>query len=160
MRKKFKKKCNKSKTETKMKNLPNRRYNSWENIRSPRYQRRRRNSGNKQNQRQYFHLVIHHWIRSQRNPSIRYSNLHIGFYSEEAIEVDGFNYPPSIIISPNQILNWELRSMDEVTIEHFKIIEVVFPPPTYLIIGCTKPDKFPPEIRKYLDEVHGNYDIL
>ena len=35
-----------------------------------------------------------------------HSNLHIGFYSEEAIEVDSFNYPPSIIITPHQILNW------------------------------------------------------
>ena len=50
--------------------------------------------------------------------------------------------------------------MDEVKLEHFKIIEMVDPFPTYIVIGCKNPGKFPIEIQKYLSEKHGNYDIV
>lgn len=78
-------------------------------------------------------------IANQRNIIVNASVVQVSAISKESIEVDGFPYPPSIILLPNQILNWEIKDMIQVKPEHLKIIEILAPPPTYVILGCERP---------------------
>jgi len=56
-------------------------------------------------------------------------------------------YPPSMIIFPQQMLVWEVPSLEQLKIEDFLILKYVHPKPTYVIVGVNNPDKFPNHIR-------------
>lgn len=56
-------------------------------------------------------------------------------------------YPPSMIIFPQQMLVWEVPSLEQLKIEDFLILKYVHPKPTYVIVGVNNSDKFPNHIR-------------
>lgn len=78
-------------------------------------------------------------IVNQRNITTNFSVVQVTAMTKDFIEVDNFPYPPSLILLPNQILNWEIKEMMQVKPEHLKIVEILNPPPTYVIIGCERP---------------------
>lgn len=61
--------------------------------------------------------------------------LQITGYDTEFIQVDSFEYPPSVILTPNQILNWEVESPESIKIENFAILKCLAPMPDYVIVG-------------------------
>jgi len=52
-----------------------------------------------------------------------------------------------MIIFPQQMLVWEVPSLEQLKIEDFLILKYVHPKPTYVIVGVNNSDKFPNHIR-------------
>lgn len=73
--------------------------------------------------------------------------LQITGYDEHEIEIDGSDYPPSMIVFPKQTLIWDVKDVESLTINDFTILKYVSPAPTYVIVGLSEPKKFPKDIR-------------
>jgi uncharacterized protein len=52
-------------------------------------------------------------------------------------------YPPSMIIFRNQLLVWEVLSIEQLTIDDFIILKYIAPKPVYVIVGSNTPQKLP-----------------
>lgn len=76
------------------------------------------------------------------------------------MEVDGFRYPPSVMLTPHQVFIWEVARPSEITPSHLKFVELMNPPPEYVIVGVTHPEKVRPQIEDYLLGFGINYDII
>lgn len=44
-------------------------------------------------------------------------------------------YPPSLVITPYQVLVWEVRSAKDITLKHFDIARIIAPKPDHIVIG-------------------------
>lgn len=93
------------------------------------------NSESKPALRIYSLLAI---LRSNKSQRKIYDNeriLQITGYDTEFIQIDSFEYPPAVILTPNQILNWEVESPETIKIENFAILKCLAPIPEYVLIG-------------------------
>jgi uncharacterized protein len=86
--------------------------------------------------------------------------LQVTGFDEMSIEVDNMAYPHSLIVFPNQVLIWEVLSVESLTIDDFIILKYIHPKPTYVIAGVMNPSKFPASISEYLRTNYGNFDCL
>lgn len=69
-------------------------------------------------------------------------------------------YPHSLIVFPTQVLIWEVLSAESLTIDDFILLKYVHPKPTYVVVGLTNPQKFPPSVAEYLRTHYDNFDCL
>ena len=54
----------------------------------------------------YLLIVILLFNKNQRKYILIFSELQITGYSTEYFQIDDFYYPPCVILTPNQVLNW------------------------------------------------------
>lgn len=63
-------------------------------------------SDDKQELRIFFRLATLHCSKNQRKFHSIDRVLQITGYENEFIQIDNFEYPPSVILTPNQVFNW------------------------------------------------------
>ena len=65
-----------------------------------------------------------------------------------------------MILTPSQILNWEVESAELLKIENFAILRILQPIPDYVIIGVPDATVIKQELRDKIRQIHGNVDFL
>ncbi len=74
--------------------------------------------------------------------------------------MDKFIYPPSLILNPHQLLNWEVLEAAQLGIDHFSILKFINPRPTYVIVGVPDTEKIDAKLEEDLHKLHSNLEIL
>lgn len=65
-----------------------------------------------------------------------------------------------MILTPNQVLNWEVESSEVLKIEDFALLKCINPIPDYVIIGVPDSSVIKQDLREKLKKIHSNIDIL
>ena len=102
----------------------------------------------------------HFKLEDSRLEEQPYANTITG-YTEHEILVNDFSYPGPIVLTKNSVFMWELGDFNSIRSDHLKIIDLMNPPPSYVLIssGKTKKD-LPKELTDVLDKYKIKIDCL